>query len=100
MPIQLRVSVQNRISSDIQRIQKELNELPKEAKKEFVKNTPIRSGNARRNTRLNKDTIEANYPYAQRLDEGYSKQSPDGMTKPTEKFIQRRVKQIMRKRNG
>lgn len=95
----LRITIQNRISSDIKRIQKELKELPKEAKKEFVKNTPIRTGNARRKTRLNKDTIEANYPYAKKLDEGYSKQAPEGMTKPTEQFIQQRVKQIMRKRN-
>lgn len=98
MAIQLRVTVQNTISSNIKRIQKELNELPKEAKKEFVKNTPIRSGNARRSTRLNKNKIEANYPYATKLDEGSSKQSPDGMTKPTEQFIKKRVKEIMRKK--
>lgn len=96
MATKLRVT--NRISTSIKRIQKELNELPKEAKKEFVKNTPIKSGNARRSTRLNKDTIEANYPYAKRLDEGYSKQSPNGMTKPTEAFIKRRLQQIMRKK--
>lgn len=96
MAIKLRVT--NKISTSIKRIQKELNELPKEAKKEFVKNTPIRSGNARRSTRLNKDTIEANYPYAKRLDEGYSKQSPQGMTKPTEAFIKKRLKEIMRKK--
>lgn len=96
MAIKLRVV--NKISSSVKRIQKELNELPKEAKKEFVKNTPIRSGNARRSTKLNKDTIEANYDYAKRLDEGYSKQSPQGMTKPTEAFIKKRLKQIMRKK--
>ena len=98
MAIQIRISIQNKISTNLERIKKELKELPKEAKKEFVKNTPIRSGNARRSTRLNKDTIEANYPYAKRLDEGYSKQSPDGMTKPTEDFINKRVKQILRKK--
>jgi hypothetical protein len=49
----------------------------------FVKNTPIRSGNARRKTRLQGNTIDAAYPYAQRLEEGYSKQAPKGMTEPT-----------------
>lgn len=90
------LTIQNNISSSIDKIQKKLEELPKEAHQEFVKNTPIRTGNARRKTKLNKDTIEANYPYAQRLDEGYSKQSPKGMTKPTEDFIKKRVKQILK----
>jgi len=62
--------------------------LAKEAYDYFKRETPIRSGNARNNTRLQGDEIWADYAYAQRLDEGYSKQSPNGMTKPTEKFIQ------------
>lgn len=90
------LKIQNNISSSIDKIQQKLDNLPKEAHQEFVKNTPIRTGNARRKTKLNKDTIEANYPYAQRLDEGYSKQSPKGMTKPTEDFIKKRVKQILK----
>lgn len=53
------------------------------AYKAFVKNTPIRSGNARRKTKKSGNTIDANYPYAQRLEEGYSKQAPNGMTEPT-----------------
>jgi hypothetical protein len=44
---------------------------------------------------LNNKTIYASYPYAQRLDEGWSRQSPDGMTKPTEDFIQKRYAQIL-----
>jgi hypothetical protein len=40
-------------------------------------------GNARRNTVLRGNDIEANYPYAQRLEEGYSSQAPKGMTEPT-----------------
>lgn len=59
----------------------------------FKKATPIRTGNARRNTYLasNRDRIVGDYPYAQRLDEGYSNQAPDGMTGPTEDYINRRV---------
>lgn len=84
------------MSSSLKRIQKKLAQVPKEAFKEFVSDTPIRSGNARRKTKLKGKTIVADYPYAKRLDEGYSKQSPDGMTKPTEAFIQKRVAQILK----
>jgi len=87
----------NTMTASLQRIQKRLDALPQLAYKEFVKNTPIRSGNARRKTRLQKDTIIAAYPYAQRLDEGYSKQAPEGMTKPTEEFIRQQLKKILRK---
>lgn len=93
--ISLKVTAQNTITPVLKKIQKKLDNLPKEAAKVFVQNTPIRSGNARRKTKLRGDTIVANYPYAQRLDEGYSKQSPEGMIKPTEEFIMKRFKEIM-----
>jgi hypothetical protein len=86
----------NTMSSSLKRIQKKLAQVPKEAFKEFVSDTPIHSGNARRKTKLKGKTIVADYPYAKRLDEGYSKQSPDGMTKPTEAFIKKRVAQILK----
>ena len=89
------VTVKNQITPVLKSMKAKLNNLPLEAYKEFVKDTPIRSGNARRHTNLNNKTIYASYPYAQRLDEGWSKQSPDGMTKPTENFIQKRYAQIM-----
>jgi len=92
----LTFSVQNNITSIIQKVQTQLERLPQEVHKEFVKNTPIRSGNARRRTKLrNKTEIVADYPYAQRLEEGYSKQAPDGMTKPTEQFMQKRLRDIL-----
>lgn len=75
-------------------IKKDLAALPKEAHAEFVSLTPIRSGNARRRTDLVGSTIRADYPYAERLDNGWSKQAPRGMTKPFEKWFERRVKQI------
>ena len=40
-------------------------------------------GNARRKTVLRSNEIQANYPYAQRLEEGWSSQAPKGMTEPT-----------------
>jgi len=71
--------------------------LPKEGYDYFVDSTPIRSGNARRNTILRGNTIDANYAYAERLDEGYSRQSPKGMSGPTEKFLQKRIDDLIGK---
>jgi hypothetical protein len=57
--------------------------------------TPIRSGNARRNTYSDNNLIRAEYPYAKRLDEGWSKQNQIGLIEPTlqylEKYIQSKV---------
>lgn len=64
-------------------------ELTKVAFQVWRDNTPVQSGNARRKTRYKQDEIHANYPYAKRLDEGYSKQSPDGMSKPTIEAVKR-----------
>ena len=68
------------------------NNLAREAYDYFRGITPIRKGNARRSTRLQGDEIQADYPYAQRLDDGYSPQAPRGMTAPTEKFIQEYIR--------
>lgn len=70
--------------------------LADEAYKHFRDKTPVRTGNARRNTTLKGDEIQANYPYAARLDQGYSPQAPQGMTKPTEQFIQEYIKKQTR----
>jgi hypothetical protein len=89
--------VQNNISPSLRRIQNDLEKLPGQAYKVFVENTPVRNGNARRKTKLKGKNIVADYPYAKRLDEGYSSQRPDGMTKPTEQFVQKQTDKIMRK---
>jgi len=95
----------NTMTSSIRRIQSKLNNLPKEAYQVFKDTTPIRTGNAKRKTRLQGDTINADYPYAQVLDKGRhmtprgprgSEQAPQGMTKPTEQFIRKRINQILR----
>ncbi len=72
-------------------LREQLDNLPEAAHAEFVKNTPKRSGNARRNTRLQDTKIIADYAYSQKLDEGYSPKSPQGMTEPTEQWIQKEV---------
>jgi len=84
------------ISPSIKKMKVALEQLPRQAYVEWVKDTPIRSGNARRKTRLNKNTIESQYPYAQRLDEGWSKQAPKGMTDPVTKFVEAQLRKIMR----
>lgn len=93
------------MSSSLKRIQNKLNNVPKEAYKQFVKNTPIKTGNARRNTKLKGKTIEANYQYAQVLDKGRhmtsrgmrgSEQAPEGMSKPTTEFIKQTIDKIIK----
>ena len=88
--------ITDNITSEIKRIQKELKQLPAEVHKEFVKTTPIRSGNARRKTKLQGNTINADYPYAEKLDKGSSQQAPQGMTKPVEQFMKKRINQILK----
>ena len=69
--------------------------LTKVAYNYFVKVTPIDTGNARNKTKLNGNQIDAQYPYAQRLDRGWSRQAPKGMTKPTIDYLRRYIqKQI------
>lgn len=63
----------------------------------FVKNTPVKSGYARRHTSKNSSEIVADYPYAQRLDTGYSRQSLNGMTKPTIKAMRDYVAKVLGK---
>jgi hypothetical protein len=91
------VTISDRVTGDIERVKKQLKNVPKEAIVEFKLLTPVRSGNARRNTTLQGNTIKANYPYAQRLDEGYSKQAPKGMTKPWEQWLQKHLDKIMKR---
>lgn len=108
--IEVKVNTTN-LQNRLRRLQSKLDKLPEEAHKEFVRLTPIgdpnrwktkykpknyKPGNARRNTTLQGETIKANYPYAQRLNEGYSSQAPQGMIQPLLKFLRKRVKDIVR----
>jgi hypothetical protein len=62
--------------------------------------TPIKTGNAKRNTKKNGKKIEANYPYATILDKGRhmtrrgmrgSDQAPEGMSKPALEEVRKYV---------
>ena len=85
------------MTQSLQRMQRELERVPKQAYDFWVQTTPIRTGRARRSTRLRGDTILAQYAYATPLDSGSSGQAPQGMSKPTDQFIRRAVDKIMRK---
>ena len=81
----------------------DLKDLPKEALDDalpfYKSNTPIDKGNARSKTRLRgKNKIHSDYPYAGRLDDGWSKQAPKGFTDPTiehiEEFVEKAIKKL------
>ena len=91
------VKINDALTKELESIKKELKQVPQDSLQKFKSLTPIRSGNARRRTTLKGDTIQANYPYAERLDEGYSKQAPKGMTEPFDKWYQDKIKKIMGK---
>jgi hypothetical protein len=95
--IQVDVKISGTINRDLDRIQRDLKAYPDQALTEFKSLTPIRSGNARRRTTLRNNAIEADYPYAERLDSGWSQQAPQGMTRPFEQWVRARVKQIFGK---
>jgi hypothetical protein len=83
------------IAKKLQQVDKKLNqrELVDVAYNFFVNATPEDSGNAkRRTTKQSTDTIFANYPYATRLDQGWSKQAPNGMSKPMFEEIRKHIK--------
>jgi hypothetical protein len=72
-----------------------LDDLPEFAEKTMKAFTPIaavRGGNARRNTNLQGNTVTADYPYAQRLEDNWSSQTRGrGIIAPTEQAIQKEV---------
>jgi hypothetical protein len=69
-----------------------LDDLPEFAETTMKRYTPVRSGNARRNTNLQGNTVTADYPYAQRLEDNWSPQTRgQGIIAPTEAAIQREV---------
>jgi hypothetical protein len=71
-----------------------LEDLPKNMEEKFRESTPIRTGNARNSTRLKGDDINADYHYAQRLQNGASRQAPEGMTKPTIDWVRKELRDL------
>ncbi len=59
--------------------------------------TPIDSGNARNKTKRQGLKIQSKYPYAGRLDEGWSKQAPGGFTDPTVDELGRLIRNYIKR---
>ena len=90
-------------TADVVKLFKQLGQLPSKVHSDayFVlkKKTPKKTGNARSKTRKESNLrIGSRYPYAERLDTGWSKQAPGGFTDPTidemEKIVAREVRKI------
>lgn len=84
------------IERSMRRLQSRIDDIRKDAHREFVKNTPIRTGNARKNTELRGKEIQANYDYSIRLEkDGWSRQAPNGMSQPTIDHVKTIVKRTI-----
>ena len=88
----------DQITPSLEKKLKALDKLPQQAFVFFQAHTPVRSGNARSKTKLNKDVIVAGYGYARKLDDGYSAQAPDGMSRPTKAYIQKEADAILKRK--
>lgn len=89
--------VKDDITPDIARMKRELQALPKDVYNFWVGITPKDTGNARSKTKLTGNVINADYQYANRLDEGYSKQAPKGMSEPTTQYLDKQIRKILGK---
>ena len=70
----------------------------KKGYKYFKSQTPKKTGYARSRTRLEKkERIGARYAYADRLDNGWSKQSPSGMSDPIIEELGKLVEQYIKR---
>lgn len=84
------------IGANADAIRRQLPQLIQKGYNFFVRTTPIDTGNARKKTKLVGDVIDANYKYSVPLNEGHSKQAPDGMTNPTIKYLKKLARQIVK----
>jgi hypothetical protein len=94
------VSVKFRVDKPVTNLRRQrqaVERLPSQALNVFVDETPYRTGNARRRTRLQGTTIKANYAYADRLDSGWSPKAPEGMTRPTSQWLRKQIKKIFKR---
>ena len=83
--------ITNNTSSHTRRKLRELELVPRRAYDHFKNITPKRSGNAKRNTNFVNDSIRGDYDYVNRLNDGFSRQAPNGMTDSTIAFIRRLI---------
>jgi hypothetical protein len=86
--------MQGKISQRLDKIVEiyDQDELALEAYNYFKNITPYLTGNAQNKTQLKGNSIIANYAYAVRLNEGYSRKARDGMVKPTIEHMQQYIR--------
>lgn len=93
----IKLNLKSTVKEHFDRVSKIPAQVLDETTKYFVKQTPVRTGNARRRTYRTGNTITANYPYAGKLDDGYSRQAPEGMTEPSEEYFVNKMDEYIRK---
>lgn len=91
------VRIKDNMTKSLDKIAKDIEGVPEAAYAYWRSITPIRSGNARRSTRLAGNEIQARYAYAEALDQGASRQAPRGMSEPTTQYLDREYKKRVRK---
>lgn len=97
MSLNIKINITDQITPDLEKKIRQLQPVPKDTFQFFRAHTPIRTGNARARTRFIDNEIQANYAYAEKLDQGASRQAPDGMTKPTSAYFTKRINAILGK---
>lgn len=90
----MRLIGSSKISGRLKDLEGKIDKLVDDAAEVFHDVTPIRTGNAKSKTKRDRNSIKANYHYATKLNEGYSKQAPKGMTEPTIEFIKDQVRKF------
>lgn len=95
--MKFKIQESDQLTSKLNEQQLGLRQILPKAFRFFRNITPKDQGNARRNTYIQGNEIKANYPYAEPLDKGHSKQAPKGMTQPTIEYIKRLVNELKRK---
>lgn len=91
------VKFTDNISKVVSDLKQEAKDLPKVSLEKFRSLTPIKTGNARRNTALQGSKIIGAYNYSGKLDEGTSKQAPKGMVQPFDQWFKSYTEKQFRK---
>ena len=84
----------SKIKARMEEVERKVGRIKDFAADEFRKITPIRTGNARSKTNRINVGVEAAYPYANALNDGFSRQAPQGMTQPTVEKISDYVRKM------
>lgn len=98
MSLNAKIVIDDKLSRKLQEKEIKLDQVTEDVFQFFKSHTPIKTGNARKRTVLKNDTIVADYAYAKPLDQGRSKQAPDGMSKPTAAYFKKRIDAILGKK--